>query len=671
MDGNGGGGRGGGGSAMSLDRAVDSAVGGFLGIKPDVLNSFLVSSHGQKPIKSELPLSASPPVAFSSGIEFPIGLGRKDRRSFSAVAAAAASPDGSSDDGESGRQRVNEMDFFSDDKRKRKAGTAAIRSPPGGDQLQLKVAAVNVKKEEFAEAVNTRLHLLTANAGSDQSTVEDVMSLEDGNEGKNELAAMEAALAKIKDENQRLREMLSQVTTNYNGLQMQLVHLMQQRTQMNGSPGNHEAVDGKSDAKQRDGATPSIVPRQFMDLGPASAADEASNSSTEVGSPAHSLSPQNNAEVASMDYRRQRGGSKSSNGDIAPFDQEKPRDVVDDGREDSPEGESQGWASHKLPKLNPTSSPGEQSQEAIMRKARVSVRARSEAPMITDGCQWRKYGQKMAKGNPCPRAYFRCTMAAGCPVRKQVQRCAEDRSILITTYEGTHNHPLPPAAMAMASTTSAAASMLLSGSMPSADGMMSSNFLARTLLPCSSSMATISASAPFPTVTLDLTNPPAPLHFQRPTQQSPAAVAFPFSSPNAAAAAATPAGFTTPVPPASLTQIFGQALSNQSKFSGLQMSHDANQHAQFSLAKQAPTQQQQPSLADTVSAATAAITSDPNFKAALAAAISSIIGGAGHQQAGNSANPLNILNSNTTTTTTTNNNNNSNSCGGNSSYSGS
>jgi hypothetical protein len=55
-------------------------------------------------------------------------------------------------------------------------------------------------------------------------------------------------------------------------------------------------------------------------------------------------------------------------------------------------------------------------------------------------CPYLLYLDLVAK-HVCPcRSYYRCTHHT-CNVKKQVQRLAKDTSIVVTTYEGVHNHP--------------------------------------------------------------------------------------------------------------------------------------------------------------------------------------------------------------------------------------
>lgn len=84
------------------------------------------------------------------------------------------------------------------------------------------------------------------------------------------------------------------------------------------------------------------------------------------------------------------------------------------------------------------------SSHKTVTEARIVVQTRSEVDLLDDGFKWRKYGQKVVKGNAHPRSYYKCTYA-GCNVRKHVERASTDPKAVVTTYEGKHNHDVPTA----------------------------------------------------------------------------------------------------------------------------------------------------------------------------------------------------------------------------------
>ncbi|XP_020226257.1 WRKY transcription factor WRKY24 isoform X1 [Cajanus cajan] len=132
--------------------------------------------------------------------------------------------------------------------------------------------------------------------------------------------------------------------------------------------------------------------------------------------------PENSSISIGDDDFEQSSQKCKSGGD--EFDEDEP-----EAKRWKIEGENEGM-----------SAPGSRT----VREPRVVVQTTSDIDILDDGYRWRKYGQKVVKGNPNPRSYYKCTHP-GCPVRKHVERASHDLRAVITTYEGKHNHDVPAA----------------------------------------------------------------------------------------------------------------------------------------------------------------------------------------------------------------------------------
>ncbi|KAJ4869075.1 putative WRKY transcription factor 33 [Raphanus sativus] len=128
----------------------------------------------------------------------------------------------------------------------------------------------------------------------------------------------------------------------------------------------------------------------------------------------------------------------TTSGSVGDDEFEQGSSVVSREEECGSEPEAKRW------KGESETNGGNGNGSKTVREPRIVVQTTSDIDILDDGYRWRKYGQKVVKGNPNPRSYYKCT-TIGCPVRKHVERASQDLRAVITTYEGKHNHDVPAA----------------------------------------------------------------------------------------------------------------------------------------------------------------------------------------------------------------------------------
>ncbi|GMN41788.1 hypothetical protein TIFTF001_010997 [Ficus carica] len=445
-------------------------------------------------------------------------------------------------------------------------------------------------------------------------------------------------MGEVREENEKLKLLLARIVADYQSLQSQLVDILrQQETEPNPSTDckspddhdHHHPVHQKNDHDKK----PRDHDDQLVSLSLGRTSNDERRSKNEITKKNgnHDQEGLNDGELALALGSLSETTKNSSSHNNADHDKDEKED---DDQEVEP---TEMWPPSKVLKTARSSGDDQPddgvSQNSPLKKARVTLRVRCDAPTV--------------------------------------QRCAEDMSILTTTYEGNHNHSLPISATAMASTTSAAASILQSRSTTSSSSHP--NFLLPSAISGSNSAATssypnlpaglnfsstttsattlfqnpitrsssqqqfyfpntsISTCNSHPTVTLDLTVPNHPYspHIlgRGLSSNTSSALRYPSTCLNFSSSSSPASSSVEPINSHYINSYFN--YRNNYPVGSNVTYKEAGFYQPFMNSNTTTTTTNQQSLTETISAATKAIASNPNFQSALAAALTSFVGKGG------------------------------------------